>query len=176
MKTTEKPARRRHGDDNNMRERMAESMCYGRRDETALHLMKSPARDMKGAVTVFYGAVVPIILGAVRSSQTFATDGGGKQVPIDATPCARPYVRPALGDDSGATAVEYSLIMGLVGVMIIAGLVALGGRVGGTFAQVATVVGDPIDAGSGGTGTSGTGGTGSSGGTGGMGGTGGTGR
>ena len=72
---------------------------------------------------------------------------------------ARPSVRPALDDDSGATAVEYALIMGLVGVMIIAGLIALGMQIGGTFYQVAAVMGGSVEAGSGGPGTGDTGGT-----------------
>ncbi|MCH9052745.1 MAG: hypothetical protein IIA72_17010, partial [Proteobacteria bacterium] len=64
-----------------------------------------------------------------------------------------------LGDDSGAKAVEYSLIMGLVGVMIIAGLIALGVQIGGTFFQVATIMGGAVESGSGSPGTGGTGDT-----------------
>jgi Flp pilus assembly protein TadG len=35
-------------------------------------------------------------VGAITNSQTFATDGGGKQVLIDATPCADPPVAPCM--------------------------------------------------------------------------------
>ncbi len=35
-------------------------------------------------------------VGAVRNSQTFATDGGPKQVLIDATPCDDPPVAPCI--------------------------------------------------------------------------------
>ena len=124
---------------------MGNSKRDGRRNETALHFLKSLAPDTKGGVSVFLATVLPMMLGigalsmdlgrlitlntelqgaadaaalagareldrfpgamakasaaavgAVRNSQTFATDGGPKQVLIDATPCADPPVAPCI--------------------------------------------------------------------------------
>ena len=45
-----------------------------------------------------------------------------------------------INDESGATAIEYGLIAGLVAVAIIAALTALGSSLDGLFTQVATTV------------------------------------
>ena len=45
-----------------------------------------------------------------------------------------------INDESGATAIEYGLIAGLVAVAIIAALTALGSSLDGLFSSVATTV------------------------------------
>ena len=124
---------------------MCDSKGDGRRNETALNVLKSLARDTSGAVAIYIAIVSPVLLGvgaltidlgrlmtlntelqgaadaaalagareldrfpgamakasaaavgAVSNSQTFATDGGPKQVLIDATACADPPVAPCI--------------------------------------------------------------------------------
>ncbi len=124
---------------------MGNSKRDGRRNETALNVLKSLARDTSGAVAIYIAIVAPVMLGvgalsidlgrlmtlntelqgaadaaalagareldrfpgamekaaaaavaAVVNVQTFATDGGPKQVLIDATPCADPPVAPCI--------------------------------------------------------------------------------
>ncbi|MCH9053398.1 MAG: hypothetical protein IIA72_20460 [Proteobacteria bacterium] len=124
---------------------MCDSKRDVRRNETALHILKSLARDTGGAVAIYIAIMAPVMLGigalsvdlgrlmtlntelqgaadaaalagareldrfpgamakagaaavgAVANVQTFATDGGGKQVLIDATPCADPPVAPCI--------------------------------------------------------------------------------
>ena len=43
-----------------------------------------------------------------------------------------------LKDESGATAIEYGLIAGLIGVVIISAVGAVGGKVSGQFSKVAS--------------------------------------
>lgn len=43
-------------------------------------------------------------------------------------------------DDSGATAIEYGLLAGLVAVVIIAAVTALGGNIRDTFTRVNTAI------------------------------------
>ncbi|WP_347554375.1 Flp family type IVb pilin [Robbsia sp. KACC 23696] len=44
-------------------------------------------------------------------------------------------------DETGATAIEYGLIAGLIAVAIIAALTTLGGNLGTMFSNVATTIG-----------------------------------
>ena len=48
-----------------------------------------------------------------------------------------------LGDESAANAVEYSLIMALVAVFIIAGILAMSGEMGELFNKMAECLDDP---------------------------------
>ncbi len=124
---------------------MYDSKRDGRRNETALNVLKSLVRDTSGAVAIYIAIVAPVLLGvgaltmdlgrlmtlntelqgaadaaalagareldrfpgamakasaaavgAVSNSQTFATDGGPKQVLIDATACAEVPVAPCI--------------------------------------------------------------------------------
>jgi pilus assembly protein Flp/PilA len=43
-------------------------------------------------------------------------------------------------DESGATAIEYGLIAGLIAVVIIAAVTTLGGNLSTTFTEVATAI------------------------------------
>ena len=47
-----------------------------------------------------------------------------------------------LGDDEGATAVEYGLILALVTIVIVAGISALGGSTNGMWGRVQTQIGN----------------------------------
>lgn len=47
------------------------------------------------------------------------------------------FVSRFLKDESGATAIEYGLIAALIAVAIISALTSVGGKVGGTFNNVA---------------------------------------
>ena len=49
-------------------------------------------------------------------------------------------IQRLIKDESGATAIEYGLIAGLVAVAIIAALTALGSSLDGLFSSVATTV------------------------------------
>lgn len=49
-------------------------------------------------------------------------------------------IKAFLNDESGATAIEYGLIAGLVAVAIIAALTALGGSLDSLFSEVASTV------------------------------------
>lgn len=49
-------------------------------------------------------------------------------------------IKAFLNDESGATAIEYGLIAGLVAVAIIAALTALGGSLDTLFSEVASTV------------------------------------
>ena len=53
------------------------------------------------------------------------------------------YVMTLLRHRGGANAVEYSLIMALVGVFIIAGILAMSGAMGGIFDQMGSCLDDP---------------------------------
>ncbi len=55
----------------------------------------------------------------------------------------RVYVVTLLRDRGGANAVEYSLIMALVAVFIIAGILAMSGAMGGLFNQMGSCLDDP---------------------------------
>lgn len=55
-------------------------------------------------------------------------------------------IKELLNDESGATAIEYGLIAGLVSVAIIVALTALGGSLDAIFSQIA----DAIDSAAGG--------------------------
>ncbi len=48
--------------------------------------------------------------------------------------------RRFLRDDSGATAVEYGLLVGLIAVAIMGGLVAVGSSINNTFTTVETEI------------------------------------
>lgn len=50
-----------------------------------------------------------------------------------------------LGDDEGATAVEYGLILALMTVFMIAGLSALGGGTSGMWGRIQTQIGDAMN-------------------------------
>jgi len=52
--------------------------------------------------------------------------------------CAKCY----LGDETGATAIEYALIASLIGVMIMTGANALGGSLADTFENIAIMTSD----------------------------------
>ncbi len=54
-----------------------------------------------------------------------------------------PILLPFLRDESAANAVEYSLIMALVAVFIIAGTLALSGEIGELFNKMAECLDDP---------------------------------
>lgn len=49
-------------------------------------------------------------------------------------------VRTLVDDESGITAIEYGLIAGLVGVAIIVGATALGGKLGKLFDDIGTML------------------------------------
>ena len=53
------------------------------------------------------------------------------------------FLLPFLRDESGANAVEYSLIMALVAVFIIAGTLALSGEIGELFNKMAECLDEP---------------------------------
>ena len=55
----------------------------------------------------------------------------------------RVYVVTLLRDRGGANAVEYSLMMALVAVFIIAGILAMSGAMGGIFNQMGSCLDDP---------------------------------
>ena len=55
----------------------------------------------------------------------------------------RVYVVTLLRDRGGANAVEYSLIMALVSVFIIAGILALSGEIGELFTKMGECLDDP---------------------------------
>lgn len=50
------------------------------------------------------------------------------------------FLRTLLGDESGATAIEYGLIAGLVSIAIIASLTLLGTNLSGLFDTIASTV------------------------------------
>ncbi len=50
-----------------------------------------------------------------------------------------------IGDDSGATAIEYGLIGVLISVAIIAAVTALGGGVGNLFAEISNKVANSMN-------------------------------
>ncbi len=52
------------------------------------------------------------------------------------------FLLPFLRDESAANAVEYSLIMALVAVFIIAGVLAMSGAIGTLFNSLASCLGD----------------------------------
>ncbi len=128
-----------------MGKRMANSKRDGRSNETALHYLKSLARDTSGTVAIYLAIIMPMMFGvgaltmdlgrlmtlntelqhaadaaalagareldrfpgamakastaaagAVQNLQTFANDGGGTQVLIDASTCADPPVAPCI--------------------------------------------------------------------------------
>ncbi len=54
-----------------------------------------------------------------------------------------PFLRSFLRDESAANAVEYSLIMALVSVFIIAGTLAMSGEMGVLFNKMAEGLDDP---------------------------------
>ncbi len=54
------------------------------------------------------------------------------------------YVVTLLRHKGGANAVEYSLIMSLVGIFIIAGILAMSGAMGGLFNQMGACLDDPV--------------------------------
>ena len=54
-----------------------------------------------------------------------------------------PFLRSFLRDESAANAVEYSLIMALVSVFIIAGILALSGEMGVLFNKMEECLDDP---------------------------------
>ena len=54
-----------------------------------------------------------------------------------------PFLRSFLRDDRAANAVEYSLIMALVSVFIIAGTLAMSGEMGELFNKMEECLGDP---------------------------------
>jgi len=54
-----------------------------------------------------------------------------------------PFLRSFIRDESAANAVEYSLIMALVSVFIIAGILALSGEMGVLFNNMAECLDDP---------------------------------
>ena len=54
-----------------------------------------------------------------------------------------PFLLSCLKDESAANAVEYSLIMALVAVFIIAGILALSGEMGVLFNKMAECLDDP---------------------------------
>ena len=49
-------------------------------------------------------------------------------------------IKSFISDESGATAIEYGLVAGLLGVPIIAALTALGTSLGGLFTEVSGTV------------------------------------
>ena len=49
----------------------------------------------------------------------------------------RNFLKTFASDESGATAIEYGLIAAPIAVAIVAALVTLGGKLGGTFEEVA---------------------------------------
>jgi pilus assembly protein Flp/PilA len=53
--------------------------------------------------------------------------------------------RPPLGDDEGATAVEYALLVGLIAVIIISSVTLLGGNIDAMFDDVANQLGGGTD-------------------------------
>ncbi len=53
------------------------------------------------------------------------------------------FLLPFLRDESAANAVEYSLIMALVAVFIIAGILAMSGEMGELFNKMAECLDDP---------------------------------
>ena len=54
-----------------------------------------------------------------------------------------PFLRSFLRDESAANAVEYSLIMALVSVFIIAGILAMSGEMGELFNEMEECLDDP---------------------------------
>jgi pilus assembly protein Flp/PilA len=52
----------------------------------------------------------------------------------------RKTLRRLLTDQTGATAIEYGLIVGLIAVALISGLTALGGGTGGMWTRINTAV------------------------------------
>ena len=54
-----------------------------------------------------------------------------------------PFLRSFLRDESAANAVEYSLIMALVSVFIIAGILAMSGEIGELFNKMKECLDDP---------------------------------
>ncbi len=54
-----------------------------------------------------------------------------------------PFLRSFLRDERAANAVEYSLIMALVSVFIVAGILALSGEMGELFNKMAECLDDP---------------------------------
>jgi pilus assembly protein Flp/PilA len=52
----------------------------------------------------------------------------------------REYLKSFLGDDSGATAIEYALIASLIAVAIIGGVTALGTRLSQEFSEVSAAL------------------------------------
>lgn len=49
-------------------------------------------------------------------------------------------IKKFLDDESGATAIEYGLIVGLIAVAIIVALTALGGHITGLFEKISTAI------------------------------------
>ncbi|MGY2084385.1 Flp family type IVb pilin [Blastococcus sp. SYSU DS0539] len=47
-------------------------------------------------------------------------------------------------EEKGATAVEYGLMVGLIAVVIIAAVIALGGRLNALFTQIVTALGGTV--------------------------------
>jgi pilus assembly protein Flp/PilA len=55
------------------------------------------------------------------------------------------FARSFVGDEHGATAIEYGLIAALVAVGALAGMSALGGGLGGSWSNTASKVSDAMD-------------------------------
>ncbi len=77
---------------------------------------------------------------------------------------ATPGPRSLLRDTSGSNAVEYALLMGLVGGLLIISVLAMSGSLGDLFEDVAVVLEDPAETPAGGIGSDGGSGGGGSGG------------
>lgn len=96
--------------------------------------MKSVAVSVGAAYTDIVGREIPQQLEAATPSSELARS---KNPPVLQ---GVPMIKAFLNDESGATAIEYGLIAGLVAVAIIAALTALGGSLDTLFSEVASTV------------------------------------